>query len=172
MCKMETDSYDYPVSVALAQRTHAEPYRCWRNAVIALLASGKLFARASYIEGWIVLPRPAIIEIVEHGWIVADQRIIDPSLALIEPLEQPVFYFAGLQLSYDELPDRLQGKILPLVCHSSYGADGMGFPGYQDASIQARRRARALADESHLPETAIVVSTRTSTGAVTVITHS
>lgn len=166
---MIPDSYDYPLSVALAHHTHAEPYRCWRNAVVALLACADLLPNASYVEGWIVLPRPTTIDIVEHGWIMADQQILDPSLVLVEAAAQPVWYFAGFLVPSQDLAHRLQGTILPLVCHSSYGADGMGHPEYKDASTRARQYALHLAQQRHLPETALAVSGRAPTDAVTLI---
>jgi hypothetical protein len=168
---MPLQTYDYPLSAALAVCTHAEPYRCWRNAVIALLFNAALFQKASYVEGWIVLPRKTTIEIIEHGWIVADHTLIDPSLVLIEPEAQLVFYAAGLEFSREELPQHLQGKTLPLVCHSSYGNDGMGHPGYQAAHAQAWAYAREQAHIRHLSETAIVVSGQAPTGAATLIAY-
>jgi hypothetical protein len=166
---MVSETSDYHFSVMLALSTGAEPYRCWRNAVMALLTCAHLFEKPSYVEGWIVLPRQTAIQITEHGWITSGPRLVDPSLVLVEPPAQAVFYFAGLELSLEELPQRLQGKILPLVCHDAYGADGLLHPGYQDAHRQAWQRARELAHKMHLSEDRIVVSGRAPTGAATLI---
>jgi hypothetical protein len=116
-----------------------------------------------------VLPRQTTIQIAEHGWITSGSHLLDPSLVLVEPPEQAVFYFAGLELSLEESHQRLQGKILPLVCHEAYGADGLLHPGYQDAHRQAWQCARELAPKRHLSEDMIVVSGRAPTGTATLI---
>lgn len=166
---MVSKGFDSLFSAMVALSIGAEPYRCWRNAVLALFSCANLLEKPRYIEGWIVLPQPTTIQIAEHGWISSGPRLIDPSLVLTESREQTVCYFPGLVLTLDELPQRLQGKTLPLVCHSSYGSDGLLHPGYKQAHQQAWQCARELARQKNLPETAIVVWERAPTGTPTTI---
>ena len=97
----------YTDSLAVALALSAEPYRCWRNAVLATLCG---FA-GTYIEGWGVLPRRSGIEIIEHGWgRDLDEEILDLSIVLVEPGAQPIFYFPGMQVPRDLLVTLLPGK--------------------------------------------------------------
>lgn len=159
-------------SMMLGICTGTEPYRCWRNAVVALLSCATLLEEPQYVEGWIVLPRTTTITIIEHGWIASGSHIFDPSIWLVESRAQPVFYFAGFSLSATEVPQRLHGKILPTVCNSDYGKDGLLHPGYKNAYQQAWQCAQEQAHEKHLLESAIVVSAqRTPTGTATLIPY-
>lgn len=162
---------EYLFSVLLAWCIQAQPYRCWLNAARACLQCTDLLVQPRYVEGWTVLPRAATIEVVEHGWLMDEQYCYDPSLVLIEPRRQSAWYFVGFELPLSDLAHRLHGQILPLVCHSSYGPDGMGHPGYRQAYTQAWHCARELARQRHLPETAIVVGERTPAREMTVIPH-
>ena len=163
------ETHDYLFSVLLAQCIQAQPYRCWLNAARACLLCEDLLAQPRYVEGWMVLPRPTTIEIVEHGWLMDEQHRYDPSLVLTESQQQSAWYFAGVELPQRSLAHRLHGQILPLVCHASYGPDGMGHPGYHQAYTQAWGCARELAQQRHLPETAIVLGGRVPGVETTVI---
>lgn len=78
---------DYTLSVEVAVVIGAERYRCWRNAALAVLLLPELFHLGTYIEGWVVVPRQRVIEIIEHGWCkTPDQRIVDPTITLIVDL--------------------------------------------------------------------------------------
>jgi hypothetical protein len=154
--------YDYDISIAAAVQIGAQAYRCWRNAMLAFLLLPERFPFGQYIEGWIVVPRERErrIEITEHGWIVDGDRIIDPSIVLIEDQSQPVSYFPGLRLSRSCLYQQLHGRTLPLVCHSQFGADGMAHKEYKEAYEQAWQKAKVLATEKHIPQLAIQVRRR------------
>jgi hypothetical protein len=168
--KTPENQNNYLFSLLVAEAISAEPLRCWRNAAFAVMFLPDLFSRGSYVEGWIVVPRKKIIEIIEHGWsIMPDLGIIDPSVVLIEKRGQPISYFPGYTLSRDLLSNLLPGSTLPLVCHSNYGSNGMEHHGYHNAYQQAWQRARRLAEKKQLPRTAIKVSRRDSRREVSII---
>jgi hypothetical protein len=164
------NGYDYDLSAIVAVMIEAEPWRCWRNAALAVFLLSDLFAAGSYVEGWIVVPRKKSIAIIEHGWSTTLGRgIIDPSIILTEKESQPICYFSGYEISRDELCGRLSGSALPLIRHSSYGTDGMEHHGYHAAYTQAWLCARKLAEEKQLPQTAIQVSGWDSQQMVTIL---
>lgn len=94
----DSSPYDYHLSMRVALTIEAKPYRCWRNAVVAMVLLPQLFSSWTYIEGWAVLPREARIEIVEHGWIALETHTVDPSFVLVEKPDQRIFYFPGVSL--------------------------------------------------------------------------
>ena len=168
--KTSHERYDYTLSVGVAVVIGAELYRCWRNAALAVLLLPELFPSGTYVEGWIVVPRQKIIEIIEHGWCkTSDQRIVDPTIVLMEDRDQRVFYFPGSELSRDALGRSLPGSTLPLVCHSEYGKDGMQHAGYRLGFAEARKQAGELAEELRLPRSAIKVSSRDPRRGITLI---
>lgn len=73
-------------SARVSQAIRAVPKQCCLNARKAVLKL-KEYADASYIEGWVFLNFP-----IEHGWIVKDEMIIDPTLP-----NSPGVYFPGLE---------------------------------------------------------------------------
>jgi hypothetical protein len=85
-----TPEKDYAESKRVCRAIGAAIKRCWRNArkVIEQLDE---YASATYIEGWIVKENGAL---VEHGWIVLDGKIIDPTLP-----EIVATYFSGLEFT-------------------------------------------------------------------------
>lgn len=162
-------SYDHDISIAAAALVGAEAYRCWRNAVLIMLVLSEWLPFAQYIEGWIVVPREGSIEIFEHGWIVDGERIIDASIVLIEDQSQHVYYFPGVCLGRKQLYRQLHGSTLPLVCHSQYGADGMAHREYKEAYEQAWQKARELATEKQIAQSAIQVGGRDPLIGITAI---
>lgn len=164
------NGYNYAYSVLIARRIEAERLRCWRNAALAVYLLPDLFASGSYVEGWIVVPRNRIIEIVEHGWsTVSDREIIDPSIVLVEKQSQQISYFPGYVLSRDQLCELLPGSTLPLVRHTQYGDDGMKHEGYRQAHSKAWQYAQDVAKERQFPLTAIKVSGRSPWRGVTAV---
>jgi hypothetical protein len=149
--------YDLPCSLLIAQCVQAQPYRCWRNAALAVLLLPELFADGgSYVEGWIMLPKEQSIVIAEHGWCqLADGRIIDPSILLVERADQPIAYFPGLILSWEQVCQQVPGSRLPLSSLLADRSDGMQHEDYQQAYEQAWKFARLQAAKAALPETAI-----------------
>ncbi len=158
----ESLPYDLELSFLVAYHVQAQPYRCWRNAALAVHLLPEVFADGGmYVEGWIVLPRQHYLAIIEHGWCqLADGTIVDPSILLVEQPSQRIFYAAGLTLTPEQVQEQLPGAVLPLVCHSDYGRDGMQYAGYQQAYEQAWHQAHTLAAHMGLPETAIRCSKR------------
>jgi hypothetical protein len=79
---------DLVESRRVAQLINAVPKQCWWNARRAILKLDK-YSEASLIEGW------ALVEgvlAIEHGWIVNNGAIIDPTLP-----DDPIQYFPGLE---------------------------------------------------------------------------
>jgi hypothetical protein len=148
---------DPELSLAMALIIGAEPFQCWRNAMLVVLQ----FPEFTYVEGWIVLPGKQSITIMEHGWSISPMfRIVDPSIVLLEVREQEARYFPGFEIAGHEFLLRIPGQVLPFVCHAQYGEDGMGHEGYKQAYDNAWQYARELAQERQLPLSAISVSTR------------
>lgn len=79
---------DVEESKRVAKRIRAVPKRCWFNARKAVLKLDE-YADASLIEGWVFRIGATAIE---HGWIVKDGKVIDPTLC-----EKPIVYFPGLE---------------------------------------------------------------------------
>ncbi len=137
--------YEYRLSLRIALAIEAEPYRCWRNAALAMHLLPALFSTWYYIEGWVVLLRAHRIDLIEHGWIALESQIVDPSLLLIERPEQPLCYFPGFRLFWEQLQQCLPGRTLPLVCHTQYGETGMAHCEYKDAYECTWQKALDLA---------------------------
>ena len=159
------------ISLLTAMVIDAEPFQCWRNAMLAVLRVPELF---TYVEGWIVIPRRQSIGIVEHGWCTASTfGIIDPSIVLLDVPEQEVRYFPGFEIVGHDFLSRIPGQVLPLVCNAQYGEDGMGHKGYKQAYDDAWLHARELAQERQIPLSAISVSTRSDNIAgITIVMES
>jgi hypothetical protein len=79
---------DFEESLRVARLVHAEPKRCWLNARMVILKLED-YAGARYVEGF-ALTRHGMV--VEHGWVVRDGLIIDPTLP-----EEFAAYFPGLE---------------------------------------------------------------------------
>ncbi len=166
----QSDRYQYPLSAAVAKFIRAEPYRCWRNAALAVVLLPDLFAFGRYVEGWVVVPREHAILVFEHGWCLTPGRlIVDPTSVLTEKRDQPVVFFQGSELSRPALCGLISGGLLPLVCHTCYGEDGMGHPGYKQGFLQAQQFARELAEARGLPPSAVTILKRSPVRGVTVI---
>jgi len=160
----------FALSVQVARAIRAEPRRCWRNALLSVMLLPEIFADGGYVEGWLVVKRETSIEVVEHGWaLLPSGDVVDPSLVLTEQPDRPAYYFAGYILSRSQLAALAPGSTLPLVCHATYGDDGMGHTHYQRAYATAWQRARELAHEHQLPESAIHEYRRTEARTMTLI---
>ena len=168
--EVHSDRYDYPLSAAVAIAIQAEPYRCWRNAALAVILLPELFAFGMYVEGWAVTAWERVIEVFAHGWsLTPGHRIVDPTSVLTEESDQPMAFFPGRALSRPSLCRLIAGSTLPLICHSQYGDDGMAHPGYKQAFEGALRYARELAVSRGLLQSAIKVLERDPRRGVTVI---
>lgn len=74
-------------SVRVGRAIRACVKQCWFNARKVVLKLEE-YADASYVEGWAVVNNFP----TEHGWVVQDGRIIDPTLP-----EKSGLYFPGLE---------------------------------------------------------------------------
>jgi hypothetical protein len=63
--------------------------QCWFNARKIVLKLPH-YAAASYIEGWVVNEEDGVL--MEHGWVVRNGKVIDPTLP-----DRDFAYFAGLE---------------------------------------------------------------------------
>lgn len=63
-------------SERLGQRIRAVPKQCWFNSRRAVMRL-KDFAGTSYVEGWAVCDSGMMME---HGWVVRDGVLLDPTL--------------------------------------------------------------------------------------------
>lgn len=63
-------------SKRVGRAVRAIPKQCWFNARKAILKLED-YAAASYVEGWVVLDGGVLIE---HGWVVRGDEVIDPTL--------------------------------------------------------------------------------------------
>jgi len=84
------DVKDRAESERVAQLAGANPNNCYCNAR-AVLRSLPEYADAAYVEGYVVTHEGGIFE---HGWLVKDGMIVDPSIR-----EDGTSYFPGLEFS-------------------------------------------------------------------------
>ncbi len=167
---MKKQTLQYDASVLIASAIGAEPFRCWRNAALTVLAFPDLFAFGTYIEGWIIIPRMQTIAVMEHGWCLApDLGIIDPTIVLLEPQVSAVEYFPGFERAGQGFAQQVESKVVPLVCNSQYGQDGMEHTGYRQSYEVAHKRAHALARERQLSPTAVTIHRRSTQRGATFI---
>src|SRR5687768_13198188 len=79
---------DAAESQRVQNKVRAIPQQCWFNARNAVLKLSD-YSTASYVEGWAIVGGGLRIE---HGWIVRDGQIIDPTLP-----NDSIIYFPGLE---------------------------------------------------------------------------
>lgn len=131
---------DFFESARVGRKVRAATKQCWFNArkVVQKLDD---YAEASYVEGWAILNRFPI----EHGWIVHEGRIIDPTLPDKEGMYFPGLEFRGRR-GMEEFLATAQGK----KCRKSpfffaFGWGGMMSPSfrkcYEDAMAHFRHEA-------------------------------
>ncbi len=138
---------DYALSVNVAEVIQAEPYHCWYNARDALQQLPGRFLFSTYTEGWLVLSKQQVIQVIEHGWIrQAHGRVVDPSIILVEKSLSELVYFPGLLVPWSEM-HALQGVPLPLAHLFSPGND-LGHPDYRAAYDEALAYAERCASVS------------------------
>jgi hypothetical protein len=131
---------DQPESERLFRVVRAVPKQCFFNARKAVLRLHD-YEGASYVEGWVMTE---IGVLMEHGWVVRDRAIIDPTL----PLEA-MRYFAGLEFQgragIEEFLSTPEGK----ECKKSpffyaFGWGGMQSPSFRKCWESARAALQDL----------------------------
>jgi hypothetical protein len=130
----EATGKDEQESKRVKRIIRAQPKRCWFNARRAVLRLAE-YSDASYIEGWVMLKTGTV---AEHGWLVKDGIIIDPTLPT-----QVAHYFPGLEFKgrngiEDFLATPLGRKHRHDPFHYAFGWGGEYSPSYIRAFEQAR----------------------------------
>src|SRR5437667_843910 len=76
-------SYDYPLSLLVAEKTLVIPKQCFSNSVRALRQCKKVLNGARYVEGHVELFENFFIQ---HGWLELPDgtTIVDPTRAYLE----------------------------------------------------------------------------------------
>lgn len=135
---------EYVLSLMVALHTGARFGHCYQNAYPAFFVFPALFGpHGHFVEGWIVFEDRGNVVLMEHGWLMSDDRIVDPTLVLVIDAGEPVYYFPGVLRGRAEL-EALENELFPHVRFSDFGADGMGHPAYRAAYEAARAKASSL----------------------------
>ena len=130
---------DIDESIQVANKILALKTQCWFNARKAISRLNE-FADASYVEGWAVTPGGMPIE---HGWIVRNEKIVDPTLP-----DLSMAYFPGLEFrgrvginEFLQTPNGKSCKTSPFFF--AFGMCGMKSPSFR----RCYEQALALLDE-------------------------
>lgn len=156
--KRKQDSLAFDFSLSLALAIGAEPNTCFDNVLDMFLQYfPDLFSsRGKLIEGWYVVDLDDEVVLNEHGWCeFPDGTIIDPTVVILLPPEQPVYYFPGVERSWQEVKTIAKKKDswFPYVRGSGmYGEDGLGHPTYKAAYEAATQKVFSLANTSSPPK--------------------
>jgi hypothetical protein len=157
--KRKQDFLDVELSLFVALIIDAQPNTCFDNVLDMFLkylpdeissCGGKL------IEGWYVVDLEDEVVVNEHGWCsLPDGRIIDPTVVRLVPPAYPVYYFPGVERSWQEVQDIVQQKdaYFPYVRSVGiYGKDGLGNQAYKAAHDAARQKVYDLANATQPPK--------------------
>jgi hypothetical protein len=124
-----------PASTRAAKLVKAKPNECWKNAANLMFESG--FESASYVEGAIVTP--TVSQPQEHGWVVLNGEIIDPTLP-----EKDIHYFPALEWPKDAfLRLYFEDSEMPFFRRVAFLTDSV-----QVEMNKARQRAKEDAPQS------------------------
>jgi hypothetical protein len=135
---------DYALSFLISAQAGAVWGHCYENAYPLFFAIPTLFEpHGLFVEGWIVFEDAGRVVLMEHGWLVSGERIVDPTIVLAVEFGQPVYYFPGVFRARAEL-EALENEFFPHVRFSDYGDDGMQHAGYRAAYEAAQQKAREL----------------------------
>lgn len=144
------------LSCAIGERIRALPNRCFDNAWRSFVSFPELFAAGAFVEGWIVLETEESVVLNEHGWcMLPGGTIIDPSILLLVPPEQPVYYFPAITRGWEEMQHLLEQEDItfPYVRFDGvHGEDGMLHSAYKAAYEAARAKVEQLAQETNPPK--------------------
>src|SRR4051794_40610713 len=92
-CKIEEMKKNVDASLNAKRLVGGQPNLCWQNAANVMFEDG--FEDAIYIEGAVITPlldRPR-----EHGWVILNDEIIDPTLP-----EKEMHYFAAYRWTRED----------------------------------------------------------------------
>lgn len=149
---------DYDISLLIALVIGAQPNTCFDNVLSMFLKyfPNELASHGRFIEGWYVVDLGDEVVLNEHGWAEPpDGTIIDPTVTLLVPPQFPVYYFPGVQRSWQEVQAIAQNKDawFPYVRGSGlYGEDGMEHPAYKAAYEMALQKVHTLANATKPPK--------------------
>lgn len=116
-----------------ARLVNAQPNLCWQNAVDLVWSDE--FAGATYVEGAIISRKAGFPQ--EHGWVVFNGEIIDPTLP-----DWELFYFPAHQWAGEEfMRVFFQYEEKPFFKHAEFKQDAV-----QVEMDKARNAAQELAD--------------------------
>ncbi len=145
-------------SLAAALSVDAEPNTCFDN-VLRLFTTpslSTLFTSGRWVEGWYVVELEDEVVLNEHAWVeMPDGHIVDPTVVVLVPPQCPVYYFAGIYRSGDEIRALARQKdvFFPYVRSvGTYGKDWLGHPQYRAAHDVAVKKVRMLAHMSNPPQ--------------------
>ena len=89
---------DLERAARLRRQVDAQPHECFRNSVLALAClPDQEIEKTFYIEGWLVYPANCMAS--EHGWLLAEDGIID--VTVLE--EDPAVYVPVLTYTWQEV---------------------------------------------------------------------
>jgi hypothetical protein len=157
--KRKQDYLDESTSQQAAFLIGADTNGCFDNALDLFLKyfPDVFFPGGKFVEGWYVIDLEDEVVVNEHGWCeLPDGRIIDPTVVILLPPEQQVYYFPGVERTWQEMQAIVQQKKeiwFPYVrCVGTYGADGLEHPAYKAAYEAATRKVFELALASQPPK--------------------
>jgi len=130
----------------------ADPNQCYFNARKVLRALPE-YSSASYVEGYAVSQDG---EIVEHGWLITDGKVVDPTLP-----DDDTSYFPGLEFGgRDRIRTFLQtewgSRCESHPFHWAFGGNGFGSPSFRKAFERARDHLLARFGVQAMKRAAIV----------------
>ena len=129
----KTEETDTLESERVARIVGSEPNQCYWNArkVIRALPD---YAEAFYVEGFVVTHEGAIFE---HGWIVKDGKIVDPTI-LDDTTYFPGLEFQGSDQIREFLDTEWGSRANGRPFHKAFGTGGLESPHFKEAFQQAR----------------------------------
>jgi len=128
----------------------AEPTQCWFNAR-SVIRSLPEYSDAVYVEGYVVSDQN---DLMEHGWLVQNEAVVDPTLPTDDLTYFPGLEFHGRQQIRDFLDTDYgrRGNGLPL--HWAFGVAGRKSPTFREAydkAIEYQASKQSRISEKALP---------------------
>ncbi len=156
-CRQDYLAVDFSFFAALT--INAQPNTCFDN-VLDMFLKGfpDVFSSrgCKLVEGWYVIDLEDEVVVNEHGWCeFPDGRIIDPTVVMLVSPDRPVYYFPGVERTFQEVKAIVQKKdvLFPYVRGEGiYGKDGLGHPNYKAAYKAATQKVFDLAHAVQPPK--------------------